>query len=238
MKSLTRKLLKVFGYEIRRSGDDIVKPFNLLELLVHDYLARNNDFFFIQIGANDGVSSDELNPIILKYHLYGLLVEPVPCYFEKLKEEYAGETQLMFENCAIYEKDGFIKVYYFRQGSPIPEWCFGMASLHKWHLTKFEDSRDYSRYIDEVQVPALTFGGLIAKHNIGKVSLLQIDTEGYDYEVLKMAFGCGCLPDMIKYEHQHLSANNVYECKKMLDGKGYSFIDYGIDTVAVKSGLL
>ena len=237
MKSVTRKLLKSFGYEIRRAEKDIVKPFNVLELLIRDYLSRTNNFFFIQIGANDGISSDELNPIIFKYHLRGLLVEPVPCYFKKLKETYSKESQLLFENCAVFEKDGFTKVYYFKPESPIPEWCFGMASLNRRHLTKFEDSEGYSRYIDEVQIPALTFSRLITKHNIGKVSLLHIDTEGYDYEVIKMVFGCGCFPDIIKYENQHLSSRDVYECKKLLDFNEYSFIDYAIDTIAVKTDL-
>src|SRR5690348_13962179 len=57
---------------------------------------------FIQIGSNEGVmSTDPLCALILKEHWQGVLIEPVPRIFEKLKENYAGCPQLHFENVAI-----------------------------------------------------------------------------------------------------------------------------------------
>lgn len=84
----------------------IGKELEPLPFVVCIILAENDDFFFIQIGANDGKRDDHLRPLILKYHLRGLLVEPLPDVFVELKNNYTSEKQLKFVNAAIAKKDG------------------------------------------------------------------------------------------------------------------------------------
>jgi FkbM family methyltransferase len=42
--------------------------------------------------------------------------------------------------------------------------------------------------IVECVVETRTFGELLARHGIQEIHLLHIDTEGYDYEILKTVF--------------------------------------------------
>lgn len=62
---------------------------------------NHEDFKFIQIGACDGRFSDLIYKYIKKYRREGVRVEPVPYYFEQLKETYKASTNLIFVNKAI-----------------------------------------------------------------------------------------------------------------------------------------
>ena len=86
---------------------------------------------------------------------------------------------------------------------------------------------------EELKVPTLTFESLINKYNISNISLLQIDTEGYDFEILKMVFSAKVFPEIINYEWTELSHKDRYECKKLLIKNGYRFIDVGADTLCL-----
>jgi len=58
-------------------------PFNVFELaLLKIIVDKGEQFYFVQIGANDGVIADSLNPLIRKYRLRGCLVEPMRDVFE------------------------------------------------------------------------------------------------------------------------------------------------------------
>src|SRR6185369_8439389 len=69
-------------------------------------LRDNPQPFFVQIGGYDGVSFDPLRPHIVENDLPGLIVEPVPLYFNKLNALYAGSTKVRPINCAIAEENG------------------------------------------------------------------------------------------------------------------------------------
>src|SRR3989338_9032362 len=64
------------------------------------------DVFFVEIGAMDGVSFDPLYAVAKKHGWRGLLVEPLPDLFAKLKENYSGVAGVSFENMAVAEEKG------------------------------------------------------------------------------------------------------------------------------------
>ena len=59
-----------------------------LDKIMIDYNKKHKDFFFVQIGANDGFKADPIYLYVRKYGWKGILVEPVSYIFEKLKENY------------------------------------------------------------------------------------------------------------------------------------------------------
>ena len=64
--------------------------------------SSHDEVVFMQIGANEGImSNDFLHPLILAKRWKGILIEPVPWIFEKLKKNYAHVPGLYFENVAI-----------------------------------------------------------------------------------------------------------------------------------------
>lgn len=234
VKRAIKGLLHRFGYDIVRRGENCDAPFNLLELVVRAYVSTHEQFYFVQVGANNGIRGDNLYPLVLSYHLRGLLVEPLPDQFEELRRNYATEPQVRFENCAIANEEDGRPLYRFRRAAAVPDWAYGMASFDKRHLTKFKDTAALGRYIEVIPVPTMTFASLMAKHGIDHVSLLQIDTEGYDYEILKMVFAAGVSPPIINFEHQHLRGSDLVTCKQALVKNQYRYVNYGRDTLALR----
>ena len=67
----------------------------------------------------------------------------------------------------------------------LPQWYDGIGSFSR------EAVLDHARLIPDIEdrlvrteVPCLTFDSLCAKHDVGAVDLLLIDTEGYDHQIL------------------------------------------------------
>ena len=84
IKKIIKKFFHKFGYELTRY--DLVRDdtFNLLEFVLKDIILKTPDFFFVQVGANDGKMGDPLCDLIKKYKLKGLLIEPLPEEFKLL----------------------------------------------------------------------------------------------------------------------------------------------------------
>ncbi len=81
------------------------------EAVLLAYLAGREDFFFVQIGAHEGQSGDPLTDLVIARGLSGVLVEPQPEIFAKLRSNYAQHTQLQFEQAAIAPADGTVAFY-------------------------------------------------------------------------------------------------------------------------------
>jgi hypothetical protein len=112
LKNLLKKLLKVLGCKISKIRHPVERPYiDALDFILKDRIKENPDFFFLQIGANDGHTDDPIVGLVKKYHLRGLLVEPQPATFKRLVKNYQGEDQLMFENALITSCDKMVKSY-------------------------------------------------------------------------------------------------------------------------------
>lgn len=61
--------------------------------------------FFVEIGANDGEQHDHLRPLILGEEWRGIMVEPVPYVFERLRQNYDRVLErVTLENSAITKR--------------------------------------------------------------------------------------------------------------------------------------
>lgn len=246
LSKLAKRLLKPtvnrFGFDIVRYPPVvpkperlIQKPFNVLQFVVAHYATVLQPFWFVQIGANDGLRWDPLHDLVSRFHFPGLLVEPLPDAFGQLRKNYAAEPQLAFENCAIAPEDGARPLYRVRADAAVGDWAPGIASFHRAHLlAHLDDVEKREELVEEILVPTMTVASLLQKHRIDQIALLQIDTEGFDYEILKMFFEQPALPHIINFESVHLSAHDQQESRHLLVRNGYRFIDVGIDTLAIR----
>ena len=69
VREAVQKILFHFGLRLTRIPPyvDPVAPFDALELVVQLQLCKEKEtFYFVQIGANDGVLADSLDPLILR----------------------------------------------------------------------------------------------------------------------------------------------------------------------------
>ncbi len=83
----------------KRIKYDYREQIDRLDSIMAPYL--HPDFFFLNIGACDGVMGDPVYPLVCKYHWAGIAIEPVPHNFARLEENYRGEPQVILENAAI-----------------------------------------------------------------------------------------------------------------------------------------
>ena len=75
-------------------------PIPVFDLSVQLLMAvRGDSLNFIQVGANDGEYADPLHSFIVNYPWHGILVEPQPDIFARLRKNYAAmKNRLIFEN--------------------------------------------------------------------------------------------------------------------------------------------
>lgn len=194
--------------------------------------SQKPDFTFVQIGAYDGQSGDPLGECIRALGLKGVLVEPQQQAFDALRAHYADQPQLAFERAVIAAEDGTARFYradpqfwqkHIREGGSGGE----VASLDPGHVRKhvaqFGGERLAAReaeYLRWDDLPALTLGTIQARHGLGAPDLVQIDAEGFDYEILKM-IDWAQRPALIHYETLHLAIPDRVAAWDLLRGKGY-----------------
>lgn len=236
LKQFIAFFLNRWGYDIHR-----IRPFknleiDLLGLAIKALLHDGNPFFFIQIGANDGRIDDPIYKLISYYRLKGLLVEPVPDFFESLVENYKDNSQLLFENSAIGNENGTRSFFKLKKDNPFPPEARGLAGFDKKILLKHEKTLPgVSKFIETISVKTITFQSLIDKYRLTHIDLLQIDTEGYDYEILKMVFSTEIRPHIINFEFIHLTPSDHNESLSLLAKNGYKFIHSKKDTLAIRN---
>jgi FkbM family methyltransferase len=207
------------------------------------YSELKGNIKFIQIGSNDGMHGDPLCHYINKNKWEGILVEPVPYLFEKLKKNYADSaSNLIFENKAIADINGELPFYRLKKSDlhNLPEWYDQLGSFKKDVLFKHRDHiPNFDELVIEDSVKTITFSDLIAKHNFTTIDLIHIDTEGYDFEILKLIPFDQLNIEFIMFEYKHLSSSDFEEAKKLLKKFGYKVRRKdNSDAIGIKSQVL
>lgn len=192
--------------------------------------------FFVEIGSNDGEQHDHLRPFIRSLPWSGIMVEPVPYVFERLRANYADLDRVALENVAIADRDGRLPFYHLAEAPAaerqrMPRWYDGIGSFSKQVVL------DHAREIPDIEdrivrrdVRAVTLRSLCRAHGVRKIDLLLIDTEGYDYELIKSFDLADQHPRLIIYEHFHLSPEDRAACRLLLERHGYETMEEGFDT--------
>jgi FkbM family methyltransferase len=224
---------------------------DLLGNAISDLLQSNPKPFFVQIGGFDGVSFDPLRRRIVENNLAGLIVEPVPDCFEKLKALYAGCPNITAVNCAIAEHDSERTIWRFNpvavERGLLPPHFGGIISFVMEDLLKETGALAASCPDEEtmtvlrsqlrpVAVQCRTMDGVLREHGVERVDILQIDTEGYDYVVLKLFDFAKYRPAIVHYEHQHLGSEDSAAAETLLRSHGYRLRRGTYDTLAVRDG--
>lgn len=196
---------------------------------------RQKDVFVLQVGANDGVSGDPIHAFMRKYRWQGLLLEPLPDMFDKLKRNYQGQEGVVLCNAALADRNGAMKFYRIKPGPDVPQWCNGLGSFSREtilsHKDRFPAVEDH---LVEQSVEALSFCSLVEKHEIKRIDVIVVDTEGYDYEILKLIDFQRFRPSLVIYEQIHLSDTAKKASIELLNKAGYGVHNsYNMNLVGV-----
>jgi len=226
---------EAFLYVSEKVAGDSFHTFNEISKLSPRY--DSSDFFFVQIGANDGKTGDPIHKFVMKYHWNGIVVEPIKSYFEMLQKTYEGNQNLIFENAAISDVHEEKKIFRMKENvKHLPKGLQGIASFHKTTLMRHNFVLpDFEKHVTEETVSCMTFKELINKHRVEKVDLLCIDTEGHEFTILKQLKTVPVRPDIIYYEHKHLSQDEKRACEKFLSDLGYVLSTKFDNTIAKRN---
>ncbi|MDQ0391877.1 FkbM family methyltransferase [Labrys monachus] len=194
----------------------------------------------VQIGSNDGRQGDPLYKWIKrKKNWRGLLVEPVPYLFDRLKQNYRKKQGLLFFNAAISDESEHITLWSVDPKAvnslDLPYWFDQLASFDRNHITSHLGSK-IEPYIIQISVPAVSLTEAIKLNMIEKIDLLHIDTEGYDYNILRQLDFSRFRPTIIMYEHKHLQKSNYISAQFLLRSEGYILEEHGGYTIALYEG--
>jgi FkbM family methyltransferase len=224
VRKLLNRLLAPTGYRIER-----VSRFQReLQSLVRRPQQR---FKFVQIGANDGIRFDSLYGFVTQHPCSGIVVEPLPDLFERLRANYADYPLIVPVNKAIHETAGAQPLF-----RVAPEalarysgWAGGIASFDRSHLLRHGIAP--ADVIAE-PVACMPLMELLQETATLDADLLQIDAEGYDSAILRMTDFARFRPHLVKYEHKAMTAAERAAHVARLVQHGYRCVVEGTDTVA------
>lgn len=189
---------------------------------------------FIQIGAFDGCTNDPVHDLVQRFGWRGILVEPQPGPFERLRQTYAGSDNLELVNAAVSAQPGTMTLW--RVGDPQPsdpEWVEQSASFDRDHLIRHTHWRqDLIDRIVGLPVQTVTLQELFAR-SPSPVDVLQIDAEGYDAQIVAMLDGIEHRPTIVRFEHRNLLPTQHAAAVAQLAGHGYRIAVNQDDTIAV-----
>ena len=224
------QLLKKLGYKLSRDyrwpevhGDLLLLGFALLRAY-HRGLIQ-----IVQIGAFDGQVDDPVADILQNENVSAILVEPQKIPYERLVARYATNPRVCLINAAVAEHDGVVKLYV--PGSAASP----KASLFAQHHRRFGSD---AKEVREFEVPSISVGSLVKRLHGQRLHLLQVDTEGMDYQILKWFFDAHVEPDVLNFESLHLSKAERLASRQLLNASGYWWIESDQDTFALKESLV
>lgn len=238
----TLRSIPVLGPALRAAAKPFRRAPKPVDVAVRRYCSTLSQFVpqpvFVKVGANDGVTNDPVSDIFLADTRWkGMFIEPVPSCFQRLSANFSDSRRFFLEQAAVGKMDGKATFYSVDERAAgaipnLPEWWDELGSFDRNHIVKHLDGV-LEPFIIEQEVAVRTLSGLLAKNTIEDVHFLQIDVEGYDYEVLKLVDLRNRPPAAILVEYKNLSSEHRAEMLSMLRQSGYRVDFCGGDYFAI-----
>lgn len=206
-----------------------------------DYLLKNiNIKTFLQIGGYDGKTSDPLYDFLIRSeNIRGVIMEPQEDIFPLLQKNYKGKDKILPLNAAIHWESGIKDFYSIRKDIKISKDVYQLSSFDRNTIAEHAKYvRGLERYITTIPVKCLTLEHVITCYDLIPVDMIQIDTEGFDYEIIKMINALNVWPLMLRFESVHLKEREISEISLLLEKNNYIYFKEDLDIVAYKEGAL
>lgn len=134
IKEIIKKVAGKLGYFVKNTRYipfQFIENTNVLKLtldhIISSHLIKKGDqypFFFIQVGAFDGMECDPLYKYIIQYSWKGMMLDPQPHAFEKLSKLHQGRPNLTLVNAALSNKKEK-SIFFILEGDSLPPWAQG-----------------------------------------------------------------------------------------------------------------
>jgi FkbM family methyltransferase len=195
---------------------------------IFDELSRREAVVrFVQVGANDGMHGDPVRPHVLGHGWRGLLIEPIPAVFDRLRAAYGAAPGVDFARVAIWPEEGR-KTLHVVEGRDVLS-GFSLETILR-HEPKYADLRSELRTLE---VPTRRLDRLLRETGHAQPHALVVDTEGCDDMVLRTFDFSAHRPHAVQFEHVHLSAEASAGLRDWLTGLGYALLFDRHDVLAL-----
>lgn len=174
------------------------------DVLSHYQFKRNG--YFIEVGANDGISFSNTYLLEKDYGWTGICAEPLP---EKFTQLFKIRPDSICVEKAVFSTSGLVL-------------DFTVADMFSG-LVDFIDCHNEGRTSNRIKVTTITMNDMLKQYQAPSfIEYLSIDTEGTEFEVLKSIDY-----DAYKFGIIHIEHNNVEprrsDMRKFLESKGYRY---------------
>jgi len=224
-------------------------PRGSLAEFLDDYSAKHAPVTFLQVGANDGFVHDPLHKFIKRDHWRGVMLEPQPDVFnEYLARLHRKRGEITPLNAALDASDGTKTLY--KIGISNERWATGLSSFnrevlvnsikrgvvqHKARKRGIKLPENMEEMIIGQEIATISPETLLGRFGNERINLLAVDTEGFDYEIIKMLDLDRISPEVVIYEVANFDQKTADECRSYLEKRGYSCRTIGKDVLATRN---
>ena len=182
----------------------------------------------VQIGTNNG--NDDFNKIVKDSSpSIVILIEPNSSLIRQIKNCYVDINNVFIENVAITDVDTDVVKLVIPKNNINGRSVNGL--VYGDGLYSLLPMDDWGDDFDTIEAPGMSFDSLCKKYDITDIHYLQIDTEGYDSEIIKSIDFDTINIDIIQYEEWGFGE----DCYKRYGEKSKL---YGINGMKYVSNLL
>jgi FkbM family methyltransferase len=234
-KRLVQDLAGIIGYRIERIRPRELPNLDVIPYLVNAISAKHTPLHIVQIGANDGLRADPVRPIVESHNVRAVLLEPLPKLFAQLNTNYAEFPSVTPVFAALDSCSGQREMFYVSPTDGMPDWAEGLGSFDRRVIESHRTAiPGIENRIQSCQVNTMTPQDILAAYNLPRVDWLQIDTEGFDLRVIELFFVANIFPELLSFEHFHLTMDDQLAANRLLKQHDYSFVHVFGDTIALR----
>lgn len=189
---------------------------------------------FVQVGANDGQRLDPIAQFIGRYAWRGVMLEPVPVYFEALAARHGSNPRLKLLQAALDVRRGRRAIYRVDPSQVgLPDWTHGLASFDRARIeTVARELGQPASSVLQTEIDTVTWDDIWTGLAQRTCDILVMDTEGWDLTLLRTADLGRIRPSLLHFEHACVSSVDRLAFYGDLLALGYEIASDGPDTTA------
>ena len=185
MKALPESVKEPLRLWMERLGVRPKRSFGLdqLDIKLAEHVCMRGGFF-VEAGANDGVSQSNTAYFERYQDWRGILVEPIPQLAERCR---VNRPKAIVEQCALVSSDSeedTVEMTYCNLMSLVSG-ARGSKDADQAHLDAGRRFLEPDEETCSVRVPARTLSSALTQHGVECIDLLSLDVEGFEADVLR-----------------------------------------------------
>ena len=219
IKKIIKKLLPdslYFLLKKRQISKNKYFGLNEIDKKISKYLNYDNGYY-IELGANDGVSQSNTLFFELNRNWSGILIEPIKLKFNQCKKIRSNKNSFFNAACVSSDyKNDEIELIYSNLRTITNDDKNQIKAEN--HLNN--DDLNFYQNHKKILVKARTLNSILLEANApNKIDFLSIDTEGYEIEILK-----GLDFDNFFFDYMLIETKKFEILDKFLNKRKYKFL--------------